>query len=204
MRPLQSVLIGCVVLLVTTGAAWAQSNDPAMSGKASSSAQTGTSAQGQATTPQPTTEPQPSASTQAHGETDATMNAQASADPDAALQMIRERAHKASSKGRAMVEKQLKKVSADVDAHAEAKGKAEAAGRVASEFGMTGDALVAETDQFKAGVRGVIIAPTLIGESENPGPPRPNFSPSAGGEGWGPNAPGVEFTLRGGAPGGVT
>jgi len=192
------VLIGVVVLLVATGAAWAQSDNPAAAGKASSSAQSGTSVQGQAqptTTPQPSDANQPSAGVQAQQETKASVSGEASADPDAALQKVRDRAQKASAKGRALVDKQLKKISADVDANAEAKGKAEAAGRVASEFGMTGDALAAETDQFNAGLGEVIIAHTLMANSKTAITMTQIFALHNEGMGWGQIAQGMNLRL---------
>ena len=198
MRALQTVLIGGVVLLVSTGAAWAQSDNPAAAGKASSSTQSTTSVQGQAqppTSPQPATPNEPSAGVQAQQETNTNMSADASANPDEALQKVRDRAQKASAKGRALVDKQLKKISADVGANAEANGKTEAAGRVASEFGMTGDALVAETDQFSAGLGEVIIAHTLTANSKTPITMSQIFTLRSEGMGWGQIAQGMNLRM---------
>jgi hypothetical protein len=136
MRAIQSVLLGGVLILTTVGLASAQSGDPAMSGTTSSTMQSTAAAGGQ----MPGT--------------------------DASLKAIRDRAKSASPKGRAMVDKKLTKISGEIDTEANAKGKATAAGRVAPEFGMTGDALVAEADQFGAGLGEMVIAHTLLANSK--------------------------------------
>jgi len=172
MRPLQSVLFGCL-LLASLGVASAQSSDPAMSGATSTKAQTGAS-----TDPSGT-------SVEAHNQ----------ADTDASLKAIRDRAKSASPKASAAVDKKLTKVSAGIDAQASAKGKAGAAGRVAPEFGMTGDALVAEADQFGAGLGEVIIAHTLLANSKTTVTMDQLFAMRKDGMGWGQIAQGLNLRL---------
>jgi len=157
MRPLQSVLFGCL-LLASLGVASAQSSDPAMSG---------------------------ATSVEAHDQ----------ADTDPSLKAIRDRAKSASPKASAAVDKKLTKVSAGIDAQASAKGKAGAAGRVAPEFGMTGDALVAEADQFGAGLGEVIIAHTLLANSKTTVTMDQLFAMRKDGMGWGQIAQGLNLRL---------
>jgi len=169
MRSIQSALVGGALLLVALGTGWAQSSDPA------------------------------AAPVNAQGQTEADMKAAAtasqSADVDASMKAIRDRANKAPAKGRALVDKKLAKISTDVDAEATAKGKAVAAGRVAPEFGMTGDALAAETDQFKSGLGEVIIAHTLMANSTSAVTMDQLFALRTDGMGWGQIAQGLNLKL---------
>ena len=116
-------------------------------------------------------------------------------DADASLQAIRDRAKHASPKGRATVDKKLTKISGDIDTEANAKGKAGAAGRVAPEFGMTGDALVAESDKFGAGLGEVVIAHTLMANSKTTVTMDQIFALRKDGMGWGQIAQGMNLRL---------
>jgi len=168
MKPLHTILIGGLLLLASVGLASAQSGDASASGASSTDMKATMSAEG---------------------------SANASTDADANVQAIRERAKNASSKGRATVDKQLKKISTDVDAEASAKGKAVAAGRVAAEFGMTGDQLVAEADQVNAGLGDVVIAHTLIANSKTAVTIDEVFKMRTEGMGWGQIAQGLDLRL---------
>lgn len=117
------------------------------------------------------------------------------AGADASLQAIRDRAKSASPKARATVDKKLTKISGAIDTEANAKGKAVAAGRVAPEFGMTGDALAAETDQFGAGLGEVVIAHTLMANSKTTVTMDQLFSLRKDGMGWGQIAQGMNLRL---------
>jgi hypothetical protein len=114
---------------------------------------------------------------------------------DASLQAIRDRAKSASPKARATVDKKLTKISGEIDTEANAKGKATAAGRVAPEFGMTGDALVAEADQFGAGLGEVVIAHTLMANSKTTVTMDQLFALRKDGMGWGQIAQGMNLRL---------
>ncbi len=202
MKPLQTILFGGALLLVSVGSAWAQSGDASSSGATQTQTTPPPATQTQ-TPPAPAsqtqTTPAPTPATQPSADTKATMSAEgsatASADADAAVKEIRERATKASAKGRAAVDKQLKKISADVDAEANAKGKAVAAGRVAPEFGMTGEALAAESDQFNAGLGEVIIAHMLLANSKTPVTVAALFDMRKDGMGWGQIAQGLNLKM---------
>jgi len=194
MRPLQTILFGGALLLVCMGSASAQSGDASTQGQAATTTQgqAATTTQGQAT-------PEPAPANQTTADTKATMSAEgsanASADADAKVKAIRERAKNAPAKGRAAVDNQLKKVSASVDAEANAKGKVVAAGRVAPEFGMTGEALAAESDQFSAGLGEVVIAHTLMANSKTPVTMDVLFEMRKDGMGWGQIAQGLNLRM---------
>jgi hypothetical protein len=165
MKAIQGVLLGGLLLLASLGIASAQSGDPAMSGGASSTVQSGASTEGQ------------------------------NSGTDAAFQAIRDRAKSASPKARATTDKKLTKISGEIDTEANAKGKATAAGRVAPEFGMTGDALVAEADQFGAGLGEIIIAHTLLANSKTTVTMDQLFALRKDGMGWGQIAQGMDLRL---------
>ena len=202
MRPLQTILFGGALLLVCMGSASAQSGDASTQGQAATTTQgqAATTTQGQAaTTTQGQATPEPAPANQTTADTKATMSAEgsanASADADAKVKAIRERAKNAPAKGRAAVDNQLKKVSASVDAEANAKGKVVAAGRVAPEFGMTGEALAAESDQFSAGLGEVVIAHTLMANSKTPVTMDVLFEMRKDGMGWGQIAQGLNLRM---------
>ena len=170
MKSIQSALFGGILLLASMGMA---------------SAQGSTATGGTAATAEGKTEVK----------ADATMMASASTDADASMKAIRDRAKSASPKARATTDKRLAKLSTDIDATADAKGKAVAAGRVAPEFGMTGDALVAEADQFGAGLGEVIIAHTLMANSTTAVTMDQLFAMRKDGMGWGQIAQGLDLRL---------
>jgi hypothetical protein len=176
------------VLLLGLSAAWAQSSNS-----------TGTGASSTTTTNQAATIAPVNAQGEQQTQTDlkaaTTTTTPSPADAEASMKAIRDRAKNASSKGRALVDKKLAKVSSDVDAEATANGKEVAAGRVAPEFGMTPEALVAECDQFSAGLGEVIIGHTLMANSTNPVTMEQLFAMRADGMGWGQIAQGLNLRL---------
>jgi len=88
---------------------------------------------------------------------------------EATLKEIRARGKSAPAKTRAAVEKKLDQISGGVDANASAKGKEVAAGRIAPEFGMTGEALLAEETQFNTSLGQLVIAHSLLANAKTPG-----------------------------------
>jgi len=137
----------------------------------------------------------PAMSGSASSSVQSTTNAEGQAGTDASLQAIRDRAKHASTKGRAAVDKKLTKISGNIDTQANAKGKATAAGRVAPEFGMTGEALVAESDQFGAGLGEMVIAHTLMANSKTTVTMDQIFALRKDGMGWGQIAQGMNLRL---------
>ena len=176
MKPLQNVLFAGLVLLASMGVASAQTSDHATAGSA-------------------TTRVVPDVDPQTETKANAEVATKAEAGTDASLMAIRDRAKSASPKARATVDKRLAKISGDIDAKANAKGKTTAAGRIAAEFGMTGDALVAEADKFGAGLGEVIIAHTLLANSKTPVTMDQLFALRKDGMGWGQIAQGMDLRL---------
>ncbi len=171
MKQLQTVLFGGMLLLGSVGIASAQSSDPAV---------------------KPSTQ---SSSTKASTEMSATTKTETSMDADASMKAIRDRAKSGSPKARAAVDTRLKKLSGEIDTETSAKGSTVAAGRVAPEFGMTADALVAEETQFGAGLGEVVIAHTLLANSKTTVTMDQLFAMRKDGMGWGQIAQGLNLKL---------
>jgi len=187
MRPIRTAVVGGGLLLLGLSTAWAQNGSTSASGSATSTTNSAATivpvdAQGQQQT-----DAQLKAAT--------TANTPSPADAEASMKAIRDRAKKASTKGRALVDKKLTEISADVDAEATANGKEVAAGRVASEFGMGPEALVAETEQFQAGLGEVVIAHTLMANSTNPVTMEQLFAMRTEGMGWAQIAQGLNLKM---------
>lgn len=125
----------------------------------------------------------------------ATTKTETSMDADASMKAIRDRAKGASPKARAAADARLKKLSGQFDAEAGAKGGTVAAGRVAPEFGMTADALVAEETQYGAGLGEVVIAHTLLANSTTTVTMDQLFAMRKDGMGWGQIAQGLNLKL---------
>jgi hypothetical protein len=146
------VFLSGAMVLLSVGVAMGQGTNPNVTGGGSS----GTTTAGTVTTPGPV---------DAHGQMQAMTETEA--DADATLQPVRERAKKASAKTCAIVQRELAEIAKRIDDSANsAKGTATATGRIATEFGMTADAITAEQDQFEAGLGELTIAHTLKANSK--------------------------------------
>jgi hypothetical protein len=185
-RPLHSVLFGSILILVSVGIASGQSSEPAASGAVSSSAQSGATVEGKKDA-QPEAQMQSATSVEADVKTDA--------KAEAALKAIRARGKSAPAKTRAAVEKKLDQISGEVDESASTKGKEVAAGRVAPEFGMTGEALLAEETQFNTSLGQLVIAHTLLANAKTSITLEQLFSMRHDGMGWGQIAHGLDLRL---------
>ena len=117
------------------------------------------------------------------------------AKAEAALKAVRAHGKSAPAKTRAAVEKKLDQISGEVDASASAKGKEVAAGRVAPEFGMTGEALLAEETQFNTSLGQLVIAHTLLANAKTSVTLEQLFSMRHDGMGWGQIAHGLDLRL---------
>ena len=124
-------------------------------------------------------------------EADAKIDAKA----EATLKESRARGKSAPAKTRAAVEKKLDQISGEVDANASAKGKEGAAGRIAPEFGMTGEALLAEETQFNTSLGQLVIAHSLLANAKTPVTLEQLFSMRHDGMGWGQIAHGLDLRL---------
>ncbi len=117
----------------------AQSTEPTASGSATSKVEGRTDAQ--ASTPGNTQE-EMKATTEAQGEV------KAEARPEAKLNAIRERAMAVTAKQREAVDQKLEALSAVVDKNVTTEGEATVAARLASDFGVETEAMVAEKNQL--------------------------------------------------------
>jgi hypothetical protein len=148
MKAISGVFLGGAMILLSVGVALGQGTN--------SNVTSGTTAAGTVATPGPV---------DAHGQMQAATETETNAD--ATLQPIRERAKKASAKTCAIVQKELAEISKRIDDSANnAKGTATAASRIATEFGMTTEAMAAEQEQFEAGLGELTIAHTLMANSK--------------------------------------
>ena len=122
-------------------------------------------------------------------------DAKTDAKAEGTLKEIRARGKSAPAKTRAAVEKKLDQISGEVDANASAKGKEGAAGRIAPEFGMTGEALLAEETQFNTSLGQLVIAHTLLANAKTSVTLEQLFSMRHDGMGWGQIAHGLDLRL---------
>lgn len=170
-RPSIAVLLGSVAIAVFAAAAVAQTDD---------------NANPPSSTP-PTSVP---VSDQA--------NAQAStaaATANARLAAIRTRALTASKKDQDRIEPKLDATKSSVDREASAKGDNVIAGRLADEFGLTSDALLAEKTQFKTGWGDLMIAHALLANAKTDITMSDLFQMHTDGMGWGQIANGLDLRL---------
>jgi hypothetical protein len=149
----QSLLISAFVLTMAL-AGWelAYAQAPDTTGAAPSAPGTTTS-----TTTTTTTTPSGDASST----TTTTTNTPAATPPSAAYLAARERGKGVTAKETATVDKDLTTVAKGVDDKAAKDGDATVAGRLASDFGVSSDALMAEKAKYNVGWGDLMIAHTL-------------------------------------------
>jgi hypothetical protein len=153
----RSLLIPALVVMALAGWELAYAQAPDNSGAAPGTPGTTTSTT-TTTTTTPSTAPTPDATTTTT--TTETTAAQA-APPSAAYLAARERGKAVTAKETANVDKQLTTVSKQVDDLAAKAGDATVAGRLASDFGVSSDALLAEKAKYNTGWGDLMIAHTL-------------------------------------------
>jgi hypothetical protein len=187
MKQITGALLGGVLVLASVGIAFGQVSDPAASGAASTT--TGTQSTLESKPPGAPTHVQ--AETQAQTAT----SAEASADANGALKAVRDRAKGAPAKTREAVEKKLTEISKEIDAEAAAKGHAVVADRVAAEFGMTSETLLAEQNTLNTGWGDLVIAHTLLANAKTPLTTEHLYSLHRSGFGWGQIAYGLNLRL---------
>ncbi|HEY2924068.1 MAG TPA: hypothetical protein VGJ98_03810 [Candidatus Eisenbacteria bacterium] len=194
MRAISGVLLGYALILASVGVAMGQGGDASASGTASST----TRSQGAVEIPGPIDAQgtmQSATKAEADASADAGMKADADAKAKAILNTIRERAKNASTKARAKVEKELAEISSQIDAEANGKGDIIVAGRIAPEFGMTGEAMIAEQSKFDTGLGELMIAHTLMANSRTAVTVEQLFLLQREGFGWGQIAHGLNLRL---------
>ena len=149
----QSLLISAFVLTIAL-AGWelAYAQAPDTTGAAPGAPGTTTS-----TTTTTTTTPSGDASST----TTTTTNTPAATPPSAAYLAARERGKGVTAKETATIDKDLTTVAKGVDDKAAKDGDATVAGRLASDFGVSSDALMAEKTKYNVGWGDLMIAHTL-------------------------------------------
>ncbi len=112
-----------------------------------------------------------------------------------AIDKVKERGSKVSAKERADVEKKLDAIENEIETEGKSKGDAEVAGRIAADFGMTGDALTAERAQYGRGFGELMIGHTLLANAKTDATIQDMFTMRAMGMGWGQIAAGLNLRL---------
>jgi len=132
----------------------------------------------------------------ASGDAQASLVENASVDPSALRKQIEAKAEKVSAKARARAEAKLEATAKEVDAEAEAaQGDSKIAGRLATEFGMSTDDLIAEKDATGASWGGLMIAHTLDANTATDVTVADLVAMHEGGMGWGEIAAGLGLNL---------
>jgi hypothetical protein len=199
MKRLTLMLLGLVTAAAIAGAVSAQSTDPGAAAQGSGQANGQAKAQPkpETSTPPPAYTPPvstvPPATVEAAGKANA--GAAATPRPNPALDAARTKAKKAPAKEREEVEKKISASVNEVEAEASAKGDATVAGRIAAEFGMTTDAIVAERSQYGRGWGELMIAHTLAANGTSGLTVADILELRAEGMGWGQIAHGMDLKL---------
>ncbi|TMQ60061.1 MAG: hypothetical protein E6K76_02795 [Candidatus Eisenbacteria bacterium] len=163
MKRFLMLILGSAIAITVAGAAMAQSSDPA-SGKSDAQA----TDKAKETTP-PSATPPPDAGTTpvTPPPASATVNERAAAKSNPAIERVKERGLKVSTKERADIDKKLDEIERQIENEATSKGDAAVAGRIAGEFSMTADALTAERNQFSRGWGEILVAHTLFANAKS-------------------------------------
>ena len=172
---LQLVAIG----LLCAGSAFAQGS----SAGGSAGAQASGSAEVKAATPE------------AQAAANVAADAQARAEFERQKKAIAEKGAKVSAKTRAKAEAQLTTAASEVNGTAEKQGEAKVATRLASEFGGTGEAMIAERQNLDASWGDLMIAHTLSANSKTDITTSQLIEMKKDGTGWGQIAAGLGLEL---------
>jgi len=216
MKRILMTILGSAIAMAFAAAAVGQTTDQSGANKNAPATDQTTPATPPASTTAPnagssTATPAPDASAtqtpaaQASGTGSASAAASAEAGKNATqsnpmMDRVKERGMKASAKARAEVDKQLDEMDKQVDNEAATKGDAEVAGRLAVEFGVTPDALMAEHSQYGRGWGELVIAHTLQANTKNGPTVADLFQMRSQGMGWGAIAAGLGLKLGGVVP----
>jgi hypothetical protein len=162
----RSLLIPAFAVIALAGWELAYAQAPDNSGAAPGTPGTTTTTTTTQTTTPPSTTPDASTTPAPNPATDATPNAAPpataqTAPPSAAYLAARERGKGVTAKETADVDKQLTTVAKGVDDLATKTGEATVAGRLASDFGVASDALMAEKAKYNVGWGDLMIGHTL-------------------------------------------
>lgn len=191
----RTILAALVAVALSTGMAWGQDTAPApdAGAKANAPGQSQPPPAQQPSTPQAD---QPAAQTQQQ----ATPAAPATPNPE--FVAAQERIASVRSKGKALpapekdaAAKQVKDLVGGIDAEAAAKGDAIVAGRLAPEFGMTTDELMAQRTRYASGWGDLMIAHTLLGGAKTDMTIDELYLLRSEGMGWGEIAHGMGLKI---------
>lgn len=177
-------LLGSTIVTAFAAAALAQTSDPASADKGASVAPSA-SAQAPATS---STTPAPDASV--------APAAQATKAPPStpAMDRVKERGMKVSAKERADVDKKLDDLEKQIEDEV-TKGEPAVAERMASDLGVTADALTAEKSQYGRGWGELTVAHTLMANAKTDATLADLFALRTQGMGWGAIAAGMDLKL---------
>jgi len=204
MKRILMTILGSAIAMAFVAAAIGQTTDP--SGASKNAPATDPSATPQAATKAPDaapSNPTPAPDASATQATPAPATAAGSAGADAAVSAsaaqksnpvvdrVKDRGTKVSAKERALVDKQLDEIEKQVENEGASKGDAEVAGRIATEFGLTADALTAERAQYSRGWGELIVAHTLQANATSEVTVADLFDLRSQGMGWGVIAAGL-------------
>lgn len=133
--------------------------------------------------------------TQADAQASARAKAEAKADVRATLEKIKAKGEKTSAEARQNAEAKMDAAVKAVNAEAQAKGDAQVAARLAAEFGMTAEALLAEKQSLDASWGQLVIAHSLIANSATAVTVENLIQLHQEGTGWGQIAAGLGLRL---------
>jgi len=182
MRTISGVLLSSALILVSAGVALGHEKDPKVSGTAVSGASTAGTVETQGPV-------------DAEGVVQGATSTEAGVQANVPLNGIRDRAKKASAKAYAAVQKDLAAISRRVDAEVSEHGDAVVAARIAPEFGMTAEAMIAEQSTADAELGELMIAHTLMANSKVAVTVEQLFVLQREGLGWGQIAHGLNLKL---------
>jgi hypothetical protein len=192
MKRIVMFLLGSTFAMVLVSAAIGQTTDPAGAGKDAATPSPSSPAP-ETTAPAPATTPAPDAAQPAPAP--AQVEATPAPKSTPAMDHMKDLGMKASAKERADVDKSIDDIEKGIEKETTAKGDAEVSGRIASEFGMTPDALTAERSQYGRGWGELLIAHTLLSNAKTDATLSDFFGMRSQGMGWGVIAAGLGLKL---------
>jgi hypothetical protein len=166
MKRIVPFLVGSAVAVSLAAAAFAQSSTPAGSDPSAA----------------------PAASSQAPEAAKAPVS-------NPAIDRVKERGMKISAKQKADIDKKIDDIEKAIQTEATTKGDAEVAGRVAVEFGVTPDALIAERSKYARGWGEIVVGRTLAANAKTDATLDDLFTMRSQGMGWAAIAAGLDLKL---------
>ncbi|HXF59488.1 MAG TPA: hypothetical protein VN539_06665 [Candidatus Saccharimonadales bacterium] len=185
MKRIVPFLVGSAVAVSLAAAAFAQSSTPAGSDPSAAPA---------ASSPAPATPPPDASAVPATAPASTAEAAKAPAS-NPAIDRVKERGMKISAKQKAEVDKKIDDIEKAIETESTTKGDAEVAGRVAAEFGVTPDALIAERSKYGRGWGELVVGRTLAANAKTDATLDDLFTMRSQGVGWASIAAGLDLKL---------